>query len=128
MSSSTKGRQHSIHIAPTFRWLENAHILLWLIKDTCWAMEWKQGAIFMIFPTVSVAFFLLWKSKKIRAELYHNLAVCFWIMANSTWMVGEFIEVDFRPYAAVLFSIGLSALAVYYMFFFKKDRQTYTMK
>lgn len=128
MSDSNKGHQHTIHISPTFRWLENAHILLWLIKDTCWAMEWKPGAMFMIFPTISVALYILWKSRKIRAELYHNIAVVFWISANSIWMIGEFRELEFRPYAAMLFSIGLSALAVYYMFFFKKDRQTYTVK
>lgn len=114
--------QSTIHVAPGFRWLENAHILLWLIKDTCWALEWKPGGVIMIFPTVSVAFYLMWKSRKVRAELYHNIAVCFWILANSTWMVGEFNDSDFRIYAAGLFGCGLVVLAVYYIFFFKKDR------
>lgn len=120
--------QHTIHISPTFRWIENAHILLWLIKDSCWAMEWKPGGIFMIFPTLSMAMYILWKSRKIKAELYHNLAVVFWISANSIWMIGEFTEREYRPYAAVLFCIGLSVLAIYYAFFFKKDRRAYNVK
>lgn len=119
--------QHTIHISPTFRWLENAHILLWLIKDTCWAMEWKTGGTFMIFPTLITAIYILWKARKIRSELYHNIAVCLWISANSTWMIGEFTETELRPYAVGLFMIGLSTLAIYYGFFFKKDRQTYNM-
>ena len=49
-----KRQQLTIHVSPSFRWLENAHILLWLIKDFCWAMEWKTGGVIMIFPTVSV--------------------------------------------------------------------------
>jgi hypothetical protein len=120
--------QHTIHISPTFRWIENAHILLWLIKDSCWAMEWKQGGIFMIFPTLTVALYILWKSRSIRAELYHNIAVVFWISANSIWMIGEFTEQEYRPYAVVLFTIGLSVLAIYYAFFFKKDRRPYNVK
>ncbi|MBS1774216.1 MAG: hypothetical protein JST82_15265 [Bacteroidetes bacterium] len=119
--------QNTIHISPSFRWVENAHILLWLIKDTCWAMVWKPGGIIMIFPTLSVALYILWKSRKIKAELYHNIAVVFWISANSLWMIGEFIEWELRPYAVVLFGCGLFTLAIYYAFFFRKDKRTYNM-
>lgn len=91
-------------------------------------MEWKQGGIFMIFPTLSVALYILWKSRKVRAELYHNLAVVLWISANSIWMIGEFTEHEYRPYAATLFVIGLCILAVYYAFFFKKDKRAYTVR
>ena len=128
MPNTHKSHKHSIHISPTFRLIENAHILLWLIKDTCWAMEMKEGGVFMIFPTISVALFILWKSRKVRAELYHNAAVSLWISGNSIWMIGEFIGQDFRPYAALLFGIGLTLLAIYYAFYFKKDRQTYSMR
>jgi hypothetical protein len=123
----TQHEQQTIHISPTFRWLENAHILLWLVKDTCWAMEWRTGGIIMIFPTLLTAIYILWKSRKIRAELFHNIAVCLWISANSLWMIGEFTEHEYRPYAATLFFIGLSTLAVYYTLFFKRDRRTYNM-
>ncbi len=91
-------------------------------------MEWKTGGVVMIFPTVSVAFYLLWKARKVRAELYHNLAVCFWILANSTWMIGEFNDKDLRLIAAGLFGCGLVVLAIYYTLYFKKDRQTYNVE
>jgi len=103
--------------------MENGHILLWLIKDTCWALEFKTGGIVMVVPTVTVAFFILWKSKHIRSEFFHNLAVCFWILANSLWMLGEFFNHDARPYAVVLFATGLALLAFYYLAYFRKDQQ-----
>jgi hypothetical protein len=42
-------------------------------------------------------------------------------MANSIWMIGEFFDKELRPYAAVLFSIGLMSLLSYYLrkLFFK---------
>jgi hypothetical protein len=122
-SPMNQAHDQEIHIAPKYRWIENGHILLWLIKDTCWAMEWKPGGIFMIFPTLAVAFYILWRSRKVRAELFHNLAVCLWIMANSVWMIGEFMEHESRPYAVVFFLTGLLLLGIYYIFYFRKDQQ-----
>jgi len=116
-------QDQDIHITPKYRWVENGHIFLWLIKDTCWAMVWKPGGIFMIFPTLSVAFYILWKSKHVRTELFHNIAVCLWIIANSVWMIGEFFEKETRPYAVILFLIGLALLIFYYAFYFKKDQK-----
>src|SRR5690606_19578013 len=107
----------------TYRWVENLHIVLWLLKDTSWALEFKPGAIFMIAPTIAVAFFILWKSRAIRTEVFHNVAVCCWIIANSAWMLGEFVEYETRPLAASIFGIGLVVLAVYYLLYFKKDRR-----
>jgi hypothetical protein len=114
-------QQNAITVSPSYRWLENAHILLWLMKDTCWALEWKPGGIIMIFPTVGMAFYILWRSRAVRTELFHNIAVCFWIIANSVWMLGEFYELDTRPYAAGAFITGLAVLVVYYLAFFRKD-------
>ena len=111
-----------IAVIPVKRWIENGHIFLWLMKDFCWAMEWKPGGIFMIFPTVSVAFYILWKSWGNRSEAFHNVAVCCWILANSAWMLGEFNDYDARPIAATIFGIGLAVLAYYYAVYFRKDR------
>lgn len=116
-------QQKEIQVSQEYRWIENGHILLWLIKDTCWALEFKPGGIFMIFPTVAVAFYILWRSRKVRAELFHNAAVCFWILANSAWMIGEFTDHDSRHIAVALFACGLLLLLVYYLFYFKKDRR-----
>lgn len=107
------------------RLIENGHIFLWLIKDACWALGWKPGGIFMIFPTVTVAFYLLWKERQNRSEIFHNTAVCMWILANSVWMLTEFMGTDkeYKKYAVVLFAIGISVLLVYYIFFFRKDKR-----
>jgi len=93
---------------------ENIHILLWLIKDFCWSLEIKWLALFMILPTLSLAIIIFWNSRLIIPEAYHNFAVCFWILANSIWMIGEFLIYDFRLFAAILFFIGLSTLLFYY--------------
>ncbi len=96
--------------------LENTHILLWLIKDTCWVLEYKLLGVFMIFPTVAVAFYLTYLSRSDRKELLHNLAVSCWILANSTWMIGEFYLNDStRPVAAAFFILGLTFVGVYYI-------------
>ncbi len=105
------------------RWIENIHILLWLIKDTCWALFWRPGGIIMIIPTVGVAIYLLYRSRHNRIDFFHNASVCMWICANATWMIGEFINRDYRPVAVVFFSIGLVILLVYYAFYFAKDRR-----
>lgn len=120
-TGSAKARE----ITPVHRWVENGHIFLWLLKDTCWALVWRPGGIIMIFPTLSVAFYILWRSRGIRSEFFHNLAVCLWIMANSVWMVSEFLNVDkeYKKYAVVIFIIGILLLLVYYIFFFRKDQE-----
>jgi len=112
--------------SPRYRMLENGHILLWLIKDTCWALEFRAGGITMIVPTLGMAFYLLWRSRGSMTELFHNIAVCIWILANSIWMIGEFFERETRPYAVVLFLIGLAVLAVYYLFFFRPQTPSET--
>jgi drug/metabolite transporter (DMT)-like permease len=105
----------------SYRWIENGHILLWLLKDTFWAMEWKPGALFMITPTLAVAFYILYRSRHSRQDVFHNIAVCLWISANSLWMAGEFLKREWRPTAVVLFLIGLALLVCYYAFYFRKD-------
>src|SRR6188768_374715 len=58
---------------------ENLHILLWLLKDTCWVMLWQIGGLIMIVPTIGVAIHITWLRRKIISDLYHNLAICLWI-------------------------------------------------
>ena len=86
-------------------------------------MVWRPGGVIMILPTVSVAVYLTWKSRHWKAELYHNIAVCCWILANSVWMVGEFYNKETRPYAVGIFVTGLLTLLVYYIFHFRKEMQ-----
>lgn len=104
------------------RKFENFHIFLWLLKDTCWVMGFQIMGVFMIVPTISMAVFITWKSRKITTELFHNLAVCCWVVANSVWMIGEFFYDDTtRPYVTVFFIIGLLLMAFYYLFLQNKS-------
>ena len=117
--------QDKIYYIPArFRKVENMHILLWLIKDACWAMDFKWIALFMIIPTVTVALVITWQTRHIITEFIHNLAVVFWLLANCTWMVGEFMGWDenlvgvygLRQFSLIPFGIGISILLYYYIF------------
>ena len=97
------------------RKFENFHILLWLIKDLCWVTLSETMGVIMIIPTVAFAIYITWLSRANKAELFHNLAVCFWISANSVWMTGEFFYNDsLRQQAIVFFVLGLLSIAWYY--------------
>jgi len=79
----------------------------------------------MIFPTITMALYILWRSRHNRSEFFHNLAVCFWISANSWWMLTEFMKVEhlYKQYAVYLFLCGLLTLVIYYVFFYRRDRK-----
>jgi len=106
-----------------FRRVENLHILFWLVKDACWALNFKVPAIVMIIPTMSVALLIAWQTRHIFSELLHNVAVALWITANCTWMIGEFYGWDdnlWGPYglrqaSVIPFALGLLVLGYYYL-------------
>ncbi len=116
------------HIPYKFRNVENLHILLWLIKDACWALNLKLPALIMIIPTMLVALLITFQTRKITGELLHNLAINFWITANCTWMIGEFFGWDvnligsygLRQFSVLPFGIGLSILGYYYLVYMHK--------
>jgi hypothetical protein len=98
------------------RKFENLHVLLWLIKDLCWLMEFKLFGVIMILPTLTAALWLTYHSRSERVELLHNIAVTLWIIANGNWMVAEFYFNDENKiYSAPIFVIGLIVLALYYV-------------
>lgn len=114
-------------IPARFRRIENMHILFWLIKDACWALNLRIPGLIMIIPTVLAALLITWQTRKIISELIHNLAVVFWIFANCTWMIGEFYGWDegkfgLRRMALVPFGIGLLILFVYYGMYYASER------
>lgn len=106
-----------------FRRVENLHILFWLIKDACWALNLKIPALVMIVPTMSVAVLIAWQTRHIFSELLHNVTVALWITANCTWMIGEFYGWDenlWGPYglrqaSVIPFAVGLLLLGYYYL-------------
>lgn len=116
------------HIPQKIRKIENVHILLWLIKDACWALNLKYPAIFMIVPTLLVAVLITYQTRKINSEFLHNLAIDFWITANCTWMVGEFFKLEenligpfgLRQLSVIPFGIGLLILGYYYLVLINK--------
>ena len=118
-------------IPAKYRQMENMHILFWLIKDISWCMVWKPLGILMIVPTLGIALVITWRTRGLKSELAHNLAIVFWISANSYWMLSEFFGFDTvrigtitdgKHLAIIPFSIGLAILAYYYLV--QKPRET----
>lgn len=115
-----------------YRRLENLHIVFWLFKDISWCMLWQELGIAMVIPTLAVAIYISYRTRSIKSELAHNLAVAFWISANSYWMISEFYGFDeaniFGPYegkhlAMIPFTIGVLILAWYYLIQRRKERK-----
>ena len=120
----TAKNENLYSIPARYRKLENLHIVFWLFKDISWCMIWRELGIIMIIPTLSVAIYIAYRTRNIKAELAHNLAVAFWISANSYWMISEFFGFDeakvFGGYegkhlAMIPFIIGVIILAWYYL-------------
>ncbi len=115
----------SIYAVPAnFRRMENMHVVFWLIKDISWCMIWKELGIIMIIPTLSIAIWISWKNRQMKSELAHNLAIVFWISANSYWMISEFMAFDemeiWREFTGkhislIPFVAGVVILAWYYL-------------
>src|SRR6516162_2500338 len=123
MTTATNVKMYCI--PEKFRKTENLHILFWLMKDISWAMIWKPLGIFMIIPTISVAILITWQTRKIKAELFHNLAVTFWICANAMWMLLEFSGIDdqYRKYTSIPFGIGLFFILTYYLVILPREKK-----
>ena len=110
-------------IPARYRKMENMHIAFWLLKDISWCMIWRELGIAMIVPTLSVAIWIAWRTRSIKSELAHNLAVVFWISANAYWMISEFFhfdsmliagEITGKHLALIPFAIGALILLYYY--------------
>jgi len=107
-----------------YRKMENLHIVFWLFKDLSWCMFWRPLGIAMIFPTLIIAMVIAWRTRRMKSEWAHNLAIVLWIIANSYWMISEFFHFDERlvygaityKYLAVIpFVAGIFVLAWYYL-------------
>jgi hypothetical protein len=115
-----------LYVIPArYRKMENMHIVFWLFKDISWCMIWKVLGIAMIFPTLIISIIIAWRTRQLKSELAHNLAITFWISANSLWMISEFFGFDTMPVgsyfegkhlALIPFAIGVIILAYYYAF------------
>ena len=113
-------------IPQRFRKTENLHIVFWLLKDSSWALFWKPIGLLMLIPTLLVAFLITWQTRKMKSELFHNLAIVFWICANGFWMITEFFWPDnnvLRYYTAFPFSLGILCIATYYVLILPQERK-----
>lgn len=99
--------------------MENMHILFWLIKDICWCLGFRPLGIAMVFPTLFVAVWIMLRNRSIASELFHNVAIILWIIANSLWMVAEFYHVDeqVKPFCLIPFTMGIALLTYYYLIY-----------
>ncbi len=106
-----------------YRKMENLHIVFWLLKDISWCMIWRPLGIAMIFPTLIIAVVIAYRTRQYMSEVCHNLAIAFWILANSYWMISEFFHFDAAPVfgdytykhlALVPFLLGVIMLVFYY--------------
>jgi hypothetical protein len=95
------------------RIIENFHLVLWLLKDTCWMLEFKIGGVIMIIPTIALAIFISYRTRYNPALLWPNLSVCCWIGANGYWMLGEFFDFNHVPVSLFLFVAGLICISLY---------------
>jgi len=111
-------------IPAKYRKMENMHIVFWIWKDISWCMLWKVLGIAMIIPTLTVAIIISWRTRDLKSELAHNLAVTFWITANALWMISEFFGFDTmyvwrnfegKHLALIPFTAGVLILAWYYL-------------
>lgn len=107
-----------------YRKMENLHIVFWLFKDISWCMIWRPLGIAMIFPTLFFAILITIRTRQYMSEVCHNIAVVVWIIANSYWMISEFLNFDtrvlfgdytFKHLAIIPFVLGLLVLGYYYL-------------
>jgi hypothetical protein len=107
-----------------YRKMENLHIVFWLLKDIGWCLIWKPLGIVMIVPTLAISIVIAYRTRDMLSELCHNLAITFWISANSYWMISEFLKFDalevydgitYKHLSLLPFLAGLSCLLYYYL-------------
>lgn len=107
-----------------YRKMENLHIVFWLLKDIGWCLVWKPLGLVMIVPTLFISIVIAYRTRNMVSELCHNLAITFWISANSYWMISEFLKFDalevydgitFKHLSLLPFLAGLFCLLYYYL-------------
>jgi hypothetical protein len=92
---------------------ENLHVVFWLFKDMCWMLEYKLAGAIMILPTLVMAFYVLYLSKNNYNLVIVNLAIIFWICANSAWMISDFYNNIPKSISLIFFIGGILTMLVY---------------
>lgn len=117
-----------------YRKMENLHIVFWLFKDISWCMFWRPLGIIMIVPTLAIALVIAYRTRQYMSEVCHNVAIAFWIAANSYWMISEFFHFESKPLfgdytykhlTIIPFVIGILLLAFYYLVWKPRHRDEF---
>lgn len=96
-------------------------------------MVWKPLGIAMVIPTLIISIVISWRTRAEKSELFHNLAITAWIIANSYWMVTEFFHfeeievwanITYKQLALIPFFTGVLLLAYYYLYWKNKHAET----
>jgi hypothetical protein len=96
------------------RKFENLHIVFWLMKDTCWMLELKWLGAIMVLPTLGLCFYIIHKTTHTQ-EVLINIAILFWICANSFWMLMEFFgNAELKCFAGIPFGLGFLFVGLFY--------------
>lgn len=118
-------------IPARYRKMENMHIVFWLLKDIAWCVFWRPLGLAMIIPTLAIAIVIAYRTRHIKSEVAHNLAIAFWITANAYWMVSEFFHFDeLTVYGALtfkhlaLFPFGIGVLLLLYYYLIQKPKES----
>lgn len=99
---------------------ENLHVVFWLVKDMCWMMEFKTAGAIMIVPTLAMAFYVTYLSMQHLNLILVNVAIIFWIAANSAWMLSDFYLNIPKSVSLIFFIAGLATMFIYiWLAFFK---------
>ncbi|MEO6584176.1 MAG: hypothetical protein ABIO05_07615 [Ferruginibacter sp.] len=116
-----------------FRKMENLHIFFWLLKDISWCMVWRELGLAMILPTLVIAIVITIRTRRYMSEFCHNLAVVFWITANSYWMISEFFVFDsyplyfydysFKDLSFIPFALGILIILFYYFWWKPRHKE-----
>ena len=129
-SDNNAAKERTYTMPLRYRSMENLHIVFWLFKDIAWCMLWRPLGILMIIPTLFIAIRLSIRNRHDMNDLCHNLAVVFWITANSYWMITEFFGFDEKiifsgimgkKLALIPFSMGVMVLAWFYLWWKPKN-------
>jgi len=86
-------------------------------------LELKWLGVIMIIPTLLIAVIIIYHTYK-TLDVYLNLSVFWWILANSFWMYSEFFRGgEYKLMASIPFSFGFLFIGIYYYkLFFNKTK------
>lgn len=86
-------------------------------------LETRWLGALMIAPTLAVAIYIIVKTWRMP-DVYINLAIFFWITANSYWMCMEFFfQNQHKDLAAIPFAFGFVFVGIFYMRSYLQSRK-----